>query len=125
MMGEGIAVEPTNDVVVAPFDGVVKMLMPNSGHAVGILNKQGIEVLLHIGLETVGLQGEGFNVLVNQGDEIKCGQPLVEIDREFIESKNLPLITMMVVTNPNGYTPNTFNIDQDVSSDTTIMTYTK
>ena len=71
MMGEGIAIKPTTDTVVAPFKGTVKMLMPNSGHAVGLLSEDGLEILIHVGMDTVSLEGEGFEVLTEV--EAKAG----------------------------------------------------
>lgn len=99
-MGDGFAIIPTGEVITAPLSGEAVSVFP-TGHAVGIKMKNGIECIVHIGLETVELDGEGFHPLIKQGDKVKAGQPMIEIDRSFIQGKGYNLITMVVF--PAGY----------------------
>lgn len=101
MMGDGFAVIPASDLVIAPISGVAESVFP-TGHAVGIKTKDGIECIVHIGLDTVDLNGEGFKPLIRQGDKVKAGQPIVEIERQKIEDKGYKTVTMVVF--PAGYT---------------------
>lgn len=98
MMGDGLAIEPTDGNVVSPVDGEVILTFPTK-HAVGIKSKSGIELLIHIGLETVNMNGEGFEVYVKQGDKVKVGDPLVTFDLQLIKEKAASHITPIIVTN--------------------------
>lgn len=103
MMGDGIAFHPSGDTIYAPCSGSV-MMVANTKHAIGLKNNDGIEVLIHIGLDTVNLQGKGFTCLVANGDKIKKGQPLMKLDRKYFAEQKLDLTTPMVITNTNGTT---------------------
>lgn len=98
IMGTGVGIEPTTGVVTAPFDGTV-ILVADSKHAIGLKSKGGVEVLIHVGLETVGLGGKPFTVHVSQGDQVSKGQLLIEADLEAIKGEGLPTVTPVVVTN--------------------------
>lgn len=100
IMGDGFAVNPENGSVVAPISGVAETVFP-TGHAVGITSKDGVECIVHIGLETVELNGEGFTPLIKQGDKVKAGQPIVKFDKELLQEKGYQLVTMAVF--PSGY----------------------
>lgn len=124
MMGEGIAIKPSSNTVVSPIDGKVKMLLPTSGHAIGIVDKHGIEILIHIGMDTVSLQGEGFDVLVAVEQVITVGQPLIRFNKESLEAKKIDCMTMLVITDANNHQPMSFTINQKVeASKDTIITY--
>lgn len=97
-LGPGIAIQPTGNTVVAPADATV-ILVQKSGHAVALRLDNGIEMLIHVGLDTVQLGGEGFQVHVERKQQVRAGEPLITFDPEFIRSKNLPLITPVVVSN--------------------------
>ncbi|MFP7365512.1 glucose PTS transporter subunit IIA [Corynebacterium callunae] len=97
-LGPGIAIEPTGNTVVAPADATV-ILVQKTGHAVALRLESGIELLIHVGLDTVQLGGGGFQVHVERKQQVKAGDPLITFDPEFIRSKNLPLITPVVVSN--------------------------
>lgn len=103
MMGDGIAFLPSGDTIYAPCSGSV-MMIANTKHAIGLKNNDGIEVLIHIGLDTVNLQGKGFTCLVQNGDKIKKGQPLMKLDRKYFAKQEIDLTTPMVITNTNGTT---------------------
>lgn len=96
MVGDGIAVEPSEGVVLSPFDGVVKQVFP-TGHALVVESEEGLPLLIHIGIETVNLKGEGFKVIVSEGQAVKVGTPLVEFEMELIKGKGFPLISPLVI----------------------------
>ncbi|HAB9959132.1 TPA_asm: PTS glucose transporter subunit IIA [Listeria monocytogenes] len=98
MMGEGIAIKPETGTIVAPIDGKIIQLAETK-HAFGIRTDMGQEILVHIGLETVSLNGEGFNVLVSVGDKVKVGDLIVEADFDFIEKNAASTVVPMVITN--------------------------
>lgn len=99
MLGDGFAVEPAADAVeiVAPCDCRV-LLIPDTLHAVA-LSSHGVEMLIHIGLNTAELQGQGFEALVRAGDSVRGGTPLIRFDRQAIENKGKSLLTVLAVTN--------------------------
>ncbi len=98
MLGDGVAIIPSAGLLTAPFDGVVEMIFPTK-HAIGLTSKAGLTVLVHIGLDTVQLNGEGYKSLVNVGDSFKQGDPLMEFDLEGIQAKGFKMVTPIVVTN--------------------------
>ena len=102
-MGKGIVIVPTDGKVVAPFNGKVQVLFPTK-HAIGLVSDDGIEVLLHVGIDTVNMNGDGFEAFVKQGDVVKAGQTLVMADLDKIEKAGLSTQTMVIVTNSAQYT---------------------
>ncbi|WP_405159155.1 PTS system trehalose-specific EIIBC component [Paenibacillus sp. FSL H8-0283] len=98
-MGEGVAIEPSGNVVVAPFDAQVAHVI-KSKHAVILEHASGLQVLIHVGINTVSLKGEGFNMHVEAGEHVKAGQKLLEFDRKVIEDAGYPLITPIII--PDG-----------------------
>ena len=106
MLGKGIAVEPTEGKVYAPCDATVDLMFA-TGHAVSLVADCGAEVLIHVGLETVSLEGKHFTVHAASGDKVKKGDLLIEFDLEAIKAAGFNTITPMVVCNSDAYT--TFN----------------
>ncbi|WP_336630809.1 MULTISPECIES: glucose PTS transporter subunit IIA [unclassified Microbacterium] len=102
VMGPGVAIEPTGDTVYAPGAGVVVAAQP-TGHAFGLQLDNGAEVLIHVGIDTVNLKGEGFDVKVAGGDRVETGTPLVTFDRAVIEKAGYPLITPVIVLNGDTF----------------------
>ena len=102
VLGKGAAVLPEEGKVYAPADGVISTLFPTL-HALGMETDEGVELLIHIGLDTVQLNGEGFEAKVSQGDRVKKGQLLVTFDKEFIESKGYCMETPVIVTNTDDF----------------------
>ncbi len=98
IMGDGVAIEPTNTVVTAPADCDVSVVMADTGHACGLTLPNGVELLIHVGVDTVDMGGEGFKLLVSEGDHVKTGQPLIEFDPEKIRAAGHPCTTMLIVT---------------------------
>lgn len=102
VLGKGAAIIPEEGKVYAPADGVVSTLFPTL-HAMGIQTDEGVEILIHVGLDTVQLDGEGFKAFVKQGDHVKKGQLLVTFDQEFIEGQGYCMETPVIVTNSDDY----------------------
>lgn len=102
-LGEGCAINPAEGMVAAPFDGEVSMVFETK-HAIGLSSKDGVELLIHIGVNTVELNGEFFEVLVKEGDQITAGQPLITFDMDAIAKKGYSLTTPVIVTNTDDYT---------------------
>jgi sugar PTS system EIIA component len=98
MMGDGIAIEPTEGEVVAPVNGEVVQVFPTK-HAVGLRSEAGVELLIHVGLETVSMNGEGFTAHVAAGDRVKVGQRLLTVDLDLVKQKAKSTITPIIVTN--------------------------
>ena len=103
MMGDGVAVEPSEDVIKAPADAEITMVMDDSKHAVGLKFKNGAEMLIHIGIDTVNLKGEGFELLTKSGAKVKAGDPLVKIDRKVIAKAGYKDVVVMAITNSGDF----------------------
>ncbi|EIL83507.1 beta-glucoside-specific PTS transporter subunit IIABC [Bacillus altitudinis] len=101
-MGKGFAVHPTDNKLFAPFNGSVVMLAPTK-HAIGLRSKFGVELLVHVGIDTVSLDGSAFTLNIKEGDKVKKGDLLMTFDQEAIESKGLQTITPVIITNTQAY----------------------
>lgn len=124
MMGDGIAIEPTGSTVVAPADAEVTMIMEESLHALGLRLSNGAELLIHIGIDTVKLNGKGFKALVKVGDKVTKGTPLIEFDRAVIEAAGYPLTVIMAVTNSAEYPQMEKVSDRDtISAETVVLAF--
>ncbi|NEW60872.1 PTS glucose transporter subunit IIA [Sulfurovum sp. bin170] len=97
LAGDGVAIVPNSGTIVAPIDGVVSRIFPTN-HAFLIINNSGLEVMVHVGIDTVELNGEGFERLVEEGDKVKFGCPILSVDFDFIQSKGKAIITPVIVT---------------------------
>lgn len=102
MLGEGAAVEPEEGILYAPADGVISACFP-TGHAMGLTTESGAELLIHIGMDTVQLNGKGFKPLVQVGDTVKKGQRLLEFDADFIRGQGYSLVTPIIITNMDEF----------------------
>lgn len=123
MAGDGVAIDTTGDIIVAPCDGELSLIFKTK-HAFAMTLDNGIEILVHIGIETVSLKGEGFKQLVEQGTKVKAGTPIIKIDRNFIKSKGLSLITPVLITNPDRVKSIDKKINMDaIAGETIIMEY--
>ncbi|MED3727167.1 PTS sugar transporter subunit IIA [Priestia endophytica] len=98
MMGEGFAIEPTNGEVVAPIDGEIIQLF-HTKHAIGLKTENGAEIIIHVGLETVAMEGDGFTAHVKEGSKVKKGDKLLTVDLEKVREKAKSTVTPVVVTN--------------------------
>lgn len=101
-MGKGIAIEPTEGKVVAPISGEISALFP-SNHAVGIKTDEGVEILIHFGMDTVQLDGKGFTAHVQAGDSVEAGELLLEVDLAVIKESGLCATTPVIITNSSDY----------------------
>lgn len=102
LMGEGVAIIPHDDIVVAPCDGKITVL-PESKHAFAIVSDDGVEILVHVGIDTVALNGNGFKSEVSQGSTVKQGDPIICFDREKLVSQGIDCTTMIIVLNHSEF----------------------
>ena len=124
MLGNGIAIEPAEGKVYAPCDATVDMMF-TTGHAVSLVADNGAEILIHVGLETVSLEGKPFTVHTANGDKVKKGQLLIEVDLDAVKAAGLPTITPMVVCNTDEYpTFDTF-VGKDVTNEDVVIALAK
>ena len=98
ILGPGCGIEPTGKTVYAPFDGTVEQVA-STLHAVGLTSEDGIEILIHVGMDTVEMNGKGFKALVKVGDKVKAGTPLLKVDLDAIRAAGHPIATAIIVTN--------------------------
>lgn len=103
VMGNGIAIEPESDTVVSPADAEVGVVMADTGHACGLVLDNGAELLIHVGIDTVDMGGDGFELLVKEGEAVKQGQPLIRFDPEKIRAAGHPTVTVFIVTDEGNY----------------------
>lgn len=98
ILGPGCGIEPTGDTVYAPFDGTITQVA-STLHAIGITSDDGIELLIHIGMDTIALRGSGFTPLVREGQAVKAGTPLLNVDLDAIRAAGLSTESAVIVTN--------------------------
>ena len=124
LLGNGIAIEPSEGKVYAPCDATVDMMFA-AGHAVSLVADCGAEVLIHVGLETVSLEGKPFKVCAASGDKVKKGQLLMEVDLDAVKAAGLPIITPMLICNTDEYP--TFNtiVGKNVTNDDVVIELAK
>ena len=103
MMGDGIAIKPSDNKVYSPCNGEIVTIMMESKHAVGLRTKEGIELLIHVGIDTVNLKGEGFNVHCYEGAKVKKGDLLISFDKEVLKREDLDETIMLIVAEANGH----------------------
>ena len=109
IMGEGMAFEPTNDTIYAPADAKVSVVMEDSRHACGLQLADGTELLIHIGVDTVDMKGDGFTLFVHEGDTVKAGDKLISFSPDKIAAAGHPKTTIFIVTEPAGHNKMTFH----------------
>lgn len=102
VMGQGIVIEPSEGELVSPVNGTVTVLFPTK-HAVGIVSDEGVEMLMHIGMDTVGLDGKGFEAHIEQGDHVAIGQKLISFDMDVIKAAGLVTETPVIITNQDAF----------------------
>ena len=124
MLGNGIAIEPAEGKVYAPCNATVDMMF-TTGHAVSLVADCGAEILIHVGLETVSLEGKPFKTHAANGDKVKKGQLLIEVDLEAVKAAGLQTVTPMVICNTDDYA--TFNtiVGKDVTNDDVVIELAK
>lgn len=123
-MGKGIAVEPTEGVVYAPVNATVTTIFP-TGHAIGLTTENGAEILIHIGLDTVNLDGKGFEKLVENNQQVEAGQELVRFDIDLIKEAGYETVTPIVVTNTGNYSDVLVTNDSEIQQGDYLFTTVK
>ena len=118
--GKVIELEPMDNKVYAPFNGTIEFIAETK-HAIGLLSEDGVEVLIHVGMDTVKMQGRGFNVKTSVNSKIKAGDLLLEFDRNAIEKEGYSLITPVVITNADNYEDNVLCINEEVKNGREII----
>lgn len=113
IMGEGIAIDPEEGKIFAPFDGTVTTLFP-TGHAIGLTSNEGLELLIHIGMDTVKLDGKHFEKKVADGDTVKKGDLLIEVDLDAVKAEGYSVITPVIICDPKEYTGNKFTEEKEI-----------
>ena len=125
VMGQGVLIEPTEGELVAPVDGIVSVLFPTK-HAIGLVSTDGVEILMHIGMDTVNLDGKGFEAHVTQGDHVKAGDKLISFDISAIKEAGYPVETPVIVTNQDTYLPTEMvSLPTDIERGSELMTAMK
>lgn len=124
LLGNGIAIIPTDGKIYSPVDGTVETMF-DTGHAACLKSSTGVEILIHVGLETVGLHGAPFTLYCKNGDTIKKGQLLFEADLDAIQAAGLPIISPVLVCNTDDYTSFEYVTGQDVTNDDVIISVAK
>ena len=120
VLGEGVGIEPTGNVVVAPADATVCSVIEDSRHAVGLTLDNGAELLIHVGIDTVSMNGDGFRLHVKEGDRVRLGDKLITFDPEKIKAAGHPTTTAFLVTDPGDLTP-TFETNVDAQAGQTVV----
>ena len=125
IMGQGVIIEPSEGVLTAPFDGIVSAFFPTK-HAIGLISDAGVEILMHIGMDTVKLDGKGFEAFVSQGDHVTQGQRLLTFDIDLIKSQGLIVETPVIVTNQDSFQPDVSGqLPRRIQSGDDLLTATK
>lgn len=121
MLGEGISIMPDTGNVFAPCDGLI-IHLATTKHAIGLRAEDGTEILIHIGLDTVSLGGQGFTACVEQGEKVTKGQMLIQVDWDFLREKTINLVTPVVVTNSTEKKISLLGTQQAEEGKTILMT---
>ncbi len=124
MVGRGVAIIPSEGKIFAPFDGKISVLFPTL-HAIAITSNDGIELLIHVGMNTVSLEGKAFKAYCKEGDKVKKGTLLIEFDIDMIKDNNLEIITPVVITNHNIFSEFKTKTDIDVNISDEIIVVSK
>ena len=120
VMGQGMAFEPSGDTIYAPADATVSVVMEDSRHACGLALADGTELLIHIGIDTVDMQGDGFTLFVREGDQVRAGDKLITFSPDKIAAAGHPKTTVFVVTEPAGHENMTFHTGLEVQHGQTV-----
>lgn len=125
VMGQGVVIEPSQGELVSPVNGTVTVLFPTK-HAVGIVSEEGVEMLMHIGMDTVSLDGKGFEAHVEQGDKVVVGQQLISFDTNVIKEAGLITQTPVIITNQDDFQADVEgNLPRDINRGDDLMTATR
>lgn len=120
ILGKGVAVIPEDGKVCAPADGVITTMFP-TGHAVGMTVSGGAELLVHVGLDTVALKGDGFTIIAKEGQKVKKGELLMEVDLEKVKAAGYDVITPVIICNSDEYAEIKGLTDKDVNAGDAVI----
>lgn len=124
IMGNGVGIEPTGNTVYAPADGTISVVMEDSKHACGISLENGVELLIHVGIDTVEMNGDGFELFVKAGDKVSCGDPLISFSPEKIEKAGHPKTTAFIIAGEGDATNFKFHTNVDaIAAETEVIHY--
>ncbi len=123
MLGDGLAVIPTDGKICSPVSGTISQVTETK-HAYCITSDDGLDILIHFGIDTVKLKGEGFNVLVKEGDRVEVGTPICEADIDFIKNAGYELHTPVLITNMDDVSNITVKSGEAHAGETVVMNYT-
>ena len=123
ILGEGVGIDPTSNTVVAPADAVVSTVMEESRHAVGLRLDNGAELLIHVGMDTVEMKGDGFVYHIREGQRVHTGDPLITFDPEKIKAAGHPIITAFVVSDPGDTSPTFATGMEAKAGETAVMQF--
>ena len=124
ILGPGCGIEPTGKTVYAPFDGTVEQVA-STLHAVGLTSEDGIEILIHVGMDTVEMKGQGFTSLTKEGAKVKAGTPLLKVDLEAIRAAGHPTATALIVTNSDDLPEISVVANGDAAAGTPVFKFKK
>lgn len=120
VLGQGIGMKPDEETVYAPFDGKI-IQIAETKHAIGILSNDNVELLIHVGMDTVAMNGKGFNLLVSEGDTVSCGQKLMTFSKSEISAAGYPDTTAIIVTNTDDFNEITSLVEGTVEKGTAVL----
>ncbi len=121
IMGDGVGIEPTGNTVYAPADATVGVVMADSKHACGLVMDNGMEILIHVGIDTVDMNGDGFELFVKEGDRVKTGDPLISFTPEKIKAAGHPMTTAFLITDNGSASDVRFISNQDAKAGQTVI----
>ena len=121
IMGDGVGIEPTGNTVCAPADATVGVVMADSKHACGLVMDNGMEILIHVGIDTVDMNGDGFELFVKEGDQVKTGDPLISFTPEKIRAAGHPMTTAFLITDNGSAADVRFMPNQDAKAGQTVI----
>ena len=121
IMGDGVGIEPTGNTVYAPADAKVGVVMADSKHACGLVMDNGMEILIHVGIDTVDMNGDGFELFVKEGDQVKTGDPLISFTPEKIRAAGHPMTTAFLITDNGSAADVRFMPNQDAKAGQTVI----
>ena len=121
IMGDGVGIEPTGNTVYAPADATVGVVMADSKHACGLIMDNGMEILIHVGIDTVDMNGDGFELFVKEGDRVKTGDPLISFTPEKIKAAGHPMTTAFLITDNGSASDVRFISNQDAKAGQTVI----
>lgn len=124
IVGDGVAIRPTGNKIVAPVDGVIGKIF-ETNHAFSMESKEGVELFVHFGIDTVELKGEGFNRVAQEGQTVKCGDTVIELDLELLEAKAKSVLTPIVISNMDEVTHMEKKAGEAVAGESVVLVIRK